>query len=269
MEAKLKLQVKVSGEGLPILLVPGGLTGWKSWESFIDTFTAFKRKVISVQLLSVEYGIENRELPVAYSVATESNAFKATLDSLGYFSPIDLVAWSFGAFVSLDFALNHPERIQTLALIEPPAVWVLGDRRRLDEHTQKTLSFLESLHGNITDDMLAGFLTEVGLVGPGQSPLDLPQWQQWLPFKRSLRNSPAVTAHKDSLERLRNCKMPVLLVKGTGSASFLHKIIGILATNLPNAKVIELPGGHAPHIVSKDKFLAELGKFQQVARGSE
>ncbi|MGB8357680.1 MAG: alpha/beta fold hydrolase [Bacteroidales bacterium] len=263
MTDKLHLQARVSGKGEPILLIPGGLTGWKSWESFIDTFAASHRKVISVQLLSVEYGIENRELPVSYSVETESEALRATLDSLGYLAPIDIVAWSFGAFVSLNFALNHPGRIRTLTLIEPPALWVLGDRGKLDEQTQKTMSFLESLHGDITDDMLAGFLQEVGFIKPGQSPRELPQWQQWLPFKRSLRNSPAVTSHKDDLERLRKLEAPVLLVKGTGSAPFLHKIIDVLASALPNSQVIEMPQGHAPHIVSREKFLAELGKFQK------
>jgi|WetSurSiteA1Bulk_404760.scaffolds.fasta_scaffold00316_14 pimeloyl-ACP methyl ester carboxylesterase len=263
MVDKLQLQARVSGEGAPILLLPGGLTGWKSWEPFEDTFKASKRKVISIQLLSVEYGIENRELPANYSVKTESNALMETLDSLGYSTLIDLVAWSFGAFVSLDFALNHSQRIRTLTLIEPPAVWVLGDRRRLDAQTQKTLDFLKSLDGNITDEMLAGFLQEVGFVKPGQSPRELPQWQQWLPYKNSLRNSPAVVNHKDNLGRLGQFKAPVLLVKGTGSAPFLHKIIDNLALHLPNSHVIEMPGGHAPHIISRDEFLTELEKFQK------
>ncbi|MGE5406068.1 MAG: alpha/beta fold hydrolase [Methanosarcina sp.] len=252
-----------------MLLLPGGLTGWKSWESFVDEFTAQQRKVIRVQLLSVEYGIENRELPANYSVKTESAALKTTLDSLSFLTPIDLVAWSFGAFVSLDFALDHPERIRTLTLIEPPAIWVLGDREKLNASTQHTLSFLESLHSDITDDMLAGFLHEVGLVNPGHSPQEHPQWKQWLPFKLSLRNSPVVVSHKDDLERLRNLKMPVLLVKGTGSAPFLHKIIDNLAVNIPNSQIIEMPGGHAPHIVSRENFLAEFEKFQKISENKQ
>lgn len=265
------LRVKEDGEGYPIILLPGGLTGWKSWEPFVDEFTALQRKVVSVQLLSVEYGLENRELPSDYSVKSESNALTAALDLYGYKSPIDLVAWSFGAFVSLDFALGHPERIRTLTLIEPPAVWVLGNREKLDAQTQKTLNFLKSLQGDINDDMLAGFLTEVGLVKPGQSPQELPQWKQWLPYKLSLRNSPAVVNHKDDLNSLGNLMAPVLLVKGKGSAPFLHKIIDTLASYLPNSEIIELPEGHAPHIVSREKFMVALGKFQknikqQVAR---
>jgi pimeloyl-ACP methyl ester carboxylesterase len=262
----LKLQAKVSGDGIPLLLVPGGLTGWKSWEPFVDIFSAKQRKVMRVQLINVEYGIENRPLPDNYSVKTESRALAATLDSLGYYIPLDIVAWSYGALVTLDYALDHPERIRTLTLIEPPAIWVLREKGTLDAETQQTLNFFESLHGDITEDMLAAFLQEAGFVKPGESPRNLPQWTQWLPFRQALRNSPAIVAQRDELKRLQDFKQPVLLVKGTGSAPFLHHIIDGLSSNLPNSQIIEMPGGHAPHIVSRDKFLLDLEKFQKESR---
>jgi hypothetical protein len=34
-------------------------------------------------------------------------------------------------------------------------------------------------------------------------------------------------------------------------------------STLPNTRVIELPGGHAPHFVSREKFLLELKNFQE------
>jgi pimeloyl-ACP methyl ester carboxylesterase len=111
--------------------------------------------------------------------------------------------------------------------------------------------------------MLLAFLQNVGLSKPGQKPEEIPQWQQWLPFKQSLRNSPAVVNYADNLSRLSNLESPVLLVKGTGSAQFLHKIIDELADGLPDSKVIEMPGGHAPHIVSREKFLVAWNDFQK------
>jgi pimeloyl-ACP methyl ester carboxylesterase len=263
MNDTFKLQVKVKGEGTPILLVPGGLTGWKSWEPFVEIFSSQNREVISVQLLSVEYGLENKQLPYNYSVKTESRALAATLDSLGYNSPMDIVAWSFGALTSLDFALDHPDRIRSLTLIEPPAFWVLRENGQLDTQSRNILNFFESLHGDITDEMLEVFLEGAGFVKPGESPRDLPQWPQWLPFKQSLRNCPSVAIHRDDLNRLQQLKSPVLLLKGTGSSLFFHKIIEGLDSGLPNSRVIELPGGHALHIVSRDRFLLELGNFQK------
>jgi hypothetical protein len=52
------------------------------------------------------------------------------------------------------------------------------------------------------------------------------------------------------------------IIRHTGSSKFLHQIIDSLAANLPRSRVIELPAGHAPQLVSMDKFLEELARFQ-------
>src|SRR6266478_3312539 len=76
----MKMQYEVTGNGRPIVLVPGGLTGWASWEPFVKMFSD-KRTVIRVQLLGVQFGLEDRPLPEDYSVKTESHALAATLNS--------------------------------------------------------------------------------------------------------------------------------------------------------------------------------------------
>ena len=70
----VKLKVRINGEGSPLLLVPGGLTGWQSWEPFVDLFVRKKRKVIRVQLINVESAVEKNDLPKDYSLTTESHA---------------------------------------------------------------------------------------------------------------------------------------------------------------------------------------------------
>lgn len=262
MNNSLKMQCEVKGEGNPIVLVGGGLTGWKSWESFVEFFNSQQRRVIRLQLVSVEYGLENRLLPDGYSIKAESGAMSATLDSLDLKAPVDIVAWSFGGFTSLDYALNHPDRIRSLTLIEPPAMWVLRETGKFDEKTRQSADFFQKFSGDITEDMLAEFLTHAGLVPPGHSARELPQWNGWLPFRQSLRNCPAVVTFRDNLKRLENFQSPVLLVKGTGSTAWLHQVIDGLAENMPHSRVVEFAGGHAPHIVSRDAFLAELNKFQ-------
>jgi pimeloyl-ACP methyl ester carboxylesterase len=257
----MKMQCKVTGNGRPIILVPGGLTGWASWEPFVKIFSD-QRTVIRVQLLGVQFGQENRPLPADYSVKTESGALAATLDSLGYRIPVDVVAWSFGAFTSLDFALDHPDRIRTLTLIEPPAMWVLRETGKWDDEAQQAADFFKTQTGDITEDMLAEFLVRAGFVQPGQSPRELPKWNYWVPFRRSLRINPSVVSFRDDITRLKNFQPPVLLIKGTGSTEWLHHVIEGLSETLPHSRVLEFPGGHAPHIVSMDKFIPELEKFQ-------
>lgn len=210
--------------------------------------------------------MEDRPLPEYYSVKTESGALAATLDSLEYYIPVDVVAWSYGALTSLDFALNHPERIRTLTLIEPPAMWVLRLTGKWDDEAQQTADFMKTFQGDITEDMLAEFLKYAGFVQPGQSDRDLPQWSHWIPFSRSLRMNPYAVSHMDNIERLRKFQSPTLLVKGTGSTTWLHSIIDGLSESIPNSQVVKFPGGHAPHLVSRDRFLIELEKFQSTRK---
>jgi pimeloyl-ACP methyl ester carboxylesterase len=257
----MSMQSKVTGNGRPIVLVPGGLTGWASWEPFVKSFSE-KRTVISVQLLGVQFGLENRPLPADYSVKTESDALAATLDSLGYNTPVDVVAWSFGAFTALDYALGHPNRIRTLTLIEPPAMWVLHATGKWDDEAQQAADFFQTQNGDITEDMLAEFIQRVGIVQPGQSARELPMWNYWVPFRHSLRINPSVVSFRDDVNRLENFQPPVLLVKGTGSTIWLHRIIDGLLETIPHSQVLEFPGGHAAHIVSRDRFIPELEKFQ-------
>lgn len=257
----MKMKCEIRGKGTPILLVPGGLTGWVSWKPHAEALSG-KRTAIRVQLLNVQFGLEDRPLPGDYSVKTESEALRSTLDSLGYTEPIDVAGWSFGAYIALQFSLDNPGRIRTLTLIEPPAIWALRASGKVDKEAQRQLDFLQTLNGDITEDMLAEFLQTAGFLAPGQSARELPQWNNWLGYRRSLRNSSAVVNHEDDINRLRHFKVPTLLVKGTGSSVWLHDIIGFLDEHIPNSRVVEFPGGHAPHLVSMEEFMIALQTFQ-------
>jgi pimeloyl-ACP methyl ester carboxylesterase len=257
----MKMQYEVRGTGRPLVLVPGGLTGWASWESFARAYSE-KRTVIRVQLLGVQFGLTDTPLPADYSVKMESAALAATLDSLGYDMPVDVVAWSYGALTSLDFALDQPNRIRSLTLIEPPAVWVLHATGKWNKEMEQMADFFQTFHGDISEDMLEGFLQYAGFLHQGQSARALPQWDYWVLFRRSLRINPFPLFHLDNIERLKKFQPPTLLIKGTGSAVWLHNIIDGLSDHIPHSRVVEFADGHAPHIVSRDKFLIELEEFQ-------
>ena len=122
----MKMQAHIAGEGPPLVLVGGGLTGWRSWEPF-QARLAPTRRVARMQPLAVQYGLEKRRLPEGYSVDMESDALAAAVAEFAD-GPVDLVAWSYGAMISLDYALDHPERIRSLKQQKDPrfenAVWI-------------------------------------------------------------------------------------------------------------------------------------------------
>ncbi len=262
-DTPFKMQSEVTGEGATLVLVPGGLTGWLSWEPHAKRL-ASTRKVVRVQLISVEYGLRKCKLPSDYSLKTESMALEATLNEIGLNEPVDLVAWSYGAAITLDYALDHPEKVRTLTLIEPPAFWVLGEQKPSGKEYESLVNLERAIHEEVSKEQLEQFACSVGLCPLGKSPRELPQWQLWMQHRQSLLNTSAPFRHSDNTDRLHAFKTPVLLVKGTGSAKFLHQIIDALAGQLPNAQVEEMPAGHVPHIVSMDRFLEKLALFQKI-----
>ncbi len=245
------------GEGSPLVLVPGGLTGWLSWISFAERL-APTRKVVRVQLLSVQLGLDGQPLPADYSPATEKTALANTLESLGMTPPVDFAAWSYGAEVTLDFALDNPGWVRTLTLIEPPAFWVLPS----DVEVKGDIEEPRLSREDVTEEQLEAFVRWATLAPPGSNPPDLPQWPLWVRHRQSLRANPYVDEYTGDRGRLPRFAPPVLLVKGTGSTPVLHQVIDELGRRLPNAQVLEWPGGHAPHIVSMDPFLERLAAFQ-------
>jgi pimeloyl-ACP methyl ester carboxylesterase len=253
---------KLTGGNAPLILLPGGLTGWISWDPFVPHFSS-SRKVIQAQLLNVQYGIENIELPKDYSVGMESRALAASLKEAGAREPSDFIGWSYGAMVLLDFALNNPNLVKTLVLIEPPAFWILKAHNCINTEIKQEMEFLYTLHGDISEAQLEGFLIAAGFARPGSSVREHPKWEAWKPFRNSLKNSRAVIDHTGELNKLKNFKPPVLLVKGTGSSFFLHEIIRLLGEDLPVSKTVEFPEGHAPHIVSTNNFLEEVNLFHE------
>jgi pimeloyl-ACP methyl ester carboxylesterase len=258
----LKLQYKVTGEGRPLVLIPGGLTGSVSWDPFVPGFSDSNR-ILQFQLLNVQYGLENKQLPANYTMRMESEALAESLNEIGITTPVDFIGWSFGGFVLLDFALNHPHLIRTLTLIEPPAFWILKANGKLSTKTNTIMEFMKTLTGDITEKQLEEFMITVGFAPPGTNLEEHQQWNTWVKYRNSLRNSGHVVMHTDDIARLNNFESPVLLVKGTGSAGFLHDIIEILGQFLPQSRTVELAGGHAPHIVSGDEFLSIIRKFHE------
>lgn len=257
-----KLPVIETGAGEPpTVLVPGGLVGWVSWAPHAERLSA-TRRVLRVQLLNVAYGIDQRPLPPGYSVVMEAEALAATMTDRGAI-PADVVAWSYGAEIALSLALADPRRVRTLALIEPPAAWVLRARRTLNRDTRRVIQRLGSLGDDVTDEDLEMFAREVGFCPPGKSPREMSAWAQWSRHRLALRSSRHAIDHQDDMEAWRRFPRPVLLVKGRGSTPFLHEIIDGLAAELPAAEVLTLPGGHAPLIVAMDAFLAHLLAFQK------
>ena len=249
-----------SGQGEPVVLVPGGLTGWISWKSHAERLSASYR-VIRVQLLSVDFGYRGQPLPPEYSVDMEVEALRGTLEGLGV-SRAHIVSWSYGAEIALSYALDNPRCVISLTLIEPPAAWVLRSRGLMSAELEEQEKSLRPMAAEeVSEEQLAWFTHFAGFVPPDVDPRKLPQWPTWMEYRQSLRTGDAAVRHQDDIAKVRGFGRPVLLFKGTGSAAFLNRIVDVLGQEFPQAAVEELPGGHALHLANRERFLGLLAPF--------
>ena len=247
-------------EGTPIVLVPGGLSGWVSWKPHAEVLSK-NFKVVRVQLLNIAAAEKNQSPPEGYSLRMESEALKSTLDRFG-FEKINLVGWSHGGEVSLDLALNYPDKIHSLTLIEPAAYWILrSNGSTIAEETEMNRLF-SSFRTPPTEEDLIAFLKFNGLVPPGVDPKSMPRWLVWNTLKIALLSLHTVAEHQDEIERLQALQdKPVLLVKGKDSVGANSAIVDALHRFWPNSKMLVLPDAHASHIVAQDQFVRELQQF--------
>jgi pimeloyl-ACP methyl ester carboxylesterase len=196
--------------------------------------------------------------PDDYGTLTEREALRATVDGLGLDS-FDLAGWSYGGQVALAFALEYPERVRTLTLIEPEASWILRETGHVADALAKAEAYDRSLSGReITVDDLKDFLVRAGLGAPGDDFESLPSWPVWVRNRQVLSTIGTIHEYTDSLQRLRALEIPILTVKGTDTTEQDAAVVDDLAATAPRVRLLELPGGHASHIENIDRFLDEL-----------
>lgn len=250
---------EVKGQGEPIVLVPGGLSGWLSWIPHAEQLSA-ERMVVRVQLRSIELAEAGEPFPDDYGTVTEREALRATVDELGLES-FDLAGWSYGGHVSLAFALEYPERVRTLTLIEPEASWVLRETGNAKDTLAENEAYDRSFTGReVTVDDFKDFLVRAGFGQPGDDFESLPSWPVWVRNRQVLSAIGTIHDYTDSLDRLRSLDVPVLAVKGTDTTQQDAAVVDDLVATAPRARLLELPGGHACHIENIDRFLDELTK---------
>ncbi len=254
------MRAETTGKGDFVVLVLGGLTGWLTMIPHAEQL-AKNYRVVRVQPLNVDLGIRNEPLPEDYSVDYETKALAQTVEQNNILQA-HYLGWSYGGEIALNYALDNPEKVRTLTLIEPAAFWVLRSvgksiKELADE--QKKFQSLDS--DDVTEAQLEWFAHAVGLVPPDVDPKELPVWPSWVKHRQSQRMGDTPFRHEDSMERVRSFNKPVLLFKGEGSSKLQMEIIDVLGENFPDAQVYTLPGGHALPVVSMDNFMKILTSF--------
>ncbi|NIV40131.1 MAG: alpha/beta fold hydrolase, partial [Anaerolineae bacterium] len=108
----------VDGDGPPVILIHGISASQADWWRLMPLLVDAGYKAIAVDLLG--HGDSPKpEDPEAYTAERVYTALEDWIDSLDLNSPFYLVGHSLGGYMSLTYALNHPDRVRAMVLINP------------------------------------------------------------------------------------------------------------------------------------------------------
>lgn len=254
-------KVLVEGEGIPIVMLAGG-TADMSGFALPSKELSGNYKVIRMEHFNVQYATEGLFLPKNYSVGMESEAIKYNLDSLHIKEPIVLVGHSYGGVIALDFALNYPNRIRSLVLIEPPVFGMAEAKNESPEGMKKMQKLVKELtpQADITEDQVERFRCAL-LNCDSFSIRQHPQWATWVKQKNRLRGLSAIGKFKMSLKKLHQFQKPVLIITGTETVTFHKRIDELLTEAFPFARQIIIQSGHAIPTTAPKELLKYLLEF--------
>jgi pimeloyl-ACP methyl ester carboxylesterase len=260
------LEHDIAGEGDPLILVPGGLTGWVSWIPHQDHLST-RRRVIRVQPIHNELGSAGKPGDPGYTRQIERESLRLTLDELDI-EQGDFAGWSGGGKALIDFTVAHGDRVRSLTLVEPAAYWILEKLGEMSSELDEFIRYLYSFSGQaVTEDNLAVFLSKAGFVVDSSQARDHPYWERAMPHMATLSwLSESLMSSDAAIEDLSRIECPTLLTKGTTTEPWEKRVVDLLGEYLPNSGVVELQGGHAHHIESIDPFLEELEKHLTTVR---
>ena len=254
------LYCRVAGEGIPILLIHGGAGSADSW------FESFDRLSKRHRVIAYDRRGQNRSggTPSA-DWHQEAEDAAALLRELGA-APATVVGWSAGGVPALDLAVNHPDLVRSLALIEPPfhgmkdmtpglaltfakliLFRALGKPRAAVNATLKYLGHPEfaMLPESVREAMLAN---TAGVFGDGRAGL----------------------GHHLTEGMIRSIRCPVLLIEGDRSVKVHAGGVRRLRRWLPHSQTRIIPGaGHIPQYSRPLDFQAAVLDAARLGEGTQ
>ena len=254
-------RVIMEGSGQPILLLNGGTFDMTSFASH-SKLLLHSFRVIRMEQFNTQYADEGLSLPKNYSVKTESDAIETTLDSIHINESIILVGHSYGGVIAFDFALNHPDRIRALVLIEPPLYGIPKAKGEFTEGMKQRENFLKQLtpQAKITEDLVKRFRCELlncDTFDIHQHPL----WAGWIKQKDRLKGLSAVANYQIDFKKLHDFQKPVLIITGSETVAFHKKVDELLTREFSNSSTASLLGGHTSIYQNAGAFIQILTAF--------
>ncbi len=237
-----KLHYMEQGTGEPLIFIHGTIGDYRAWISRMQPYSKDYR-VISYSRRYAWPNEQKYDSLLDYSVRIHADDLHNLIRELGL-EKVHLVGHSYGAYTALTMAIDHPEMVQSLVLGEPPAASFLKNSEKgqenFDDFMENNLRpAANAFRRDMKEDGLEYFIQ--GVNGPdfrlSQVP---PSWKQgWLDNLLELWGF-AINESFLNLDPsdINSLEVPVLLLIGDSSPTFLTEISKELHRLLPNSEMV-------------------------------
>src|SRR5271156_2203538 len=110
-----KMHYLVGGSGRPLVLVHGLGSRAADWANLIPQLIDGGHRVYAVDLLG--YGSSAQPRDAVYSISQQAGMVEGFLDSQ-HLQQVDLAGWSMGGWIAMRVALQQPQRVRRLVLLD-------------------------------------------------------------------------------------------------------------------------------------------------------
>lgn len=165
-------------------------------------------------------------------------------------APVHLIGHSLGATVALRLAVERPEMVKSLVLIEPVYFAAMKGTEAFERHLDEVAPFAQAFLQNHHEDAARLF---TGMWGTGAAWQTLPEaLRQAFVARIGLIPATEAALYDDNAEvfsdgRIEAINCPVLLVEGDQSPDTIAAINAVLEARLPHATRVRIAG--ASHMV--------------------
>jgi pimeloyl-ACP methyl ester carboxylesterase len=249
--ADSRIYYEATGRGKPLLFLHGGFLDHRMWEH--------QREVFSGNHLVITCDLRGSGLTKngdsAYLMA---EGIRILMDSL-HIKQADLVGHSLGAIVALDLSITHPERVRRLVLYSP-GYREFKELLPGDSVIRRNGKKMEEAWTKKKDTAaVAELFTQTWFDGPFRHPAEANKWERPKALQMALFKARSGFSNEPLMDsfpvqpRLKELRMPVLVVTGDLDNAMIHAIADSFSTYIPGMRRAVIPG--TAHMANMEKFI--------------
>jgi pimeloyl-ACP methyl ester carboxylesterase len=240
-----RIHYLIGGDGPTLLLLHGHPSKALEWGPLLHKLTN-AHKVIAIDFLG--YG-ESDAPDVDYNVETQADIALGLLNALGI-DKTDVLGFSMGGWVALKVAIDHPDRIRRLVLVDSGGL-TFPTTLTADSFVPNTLAQFREMERLHSDRRLPDFVA--------RDLLRLSQDHSWV----LQRMGSSLLSFREALDgRLGNLNMPILVIWGKEDRLIPYTVALRFQRELPGAKLVTIDScGHMVLWDCSDRALPEVIAF--------